>query len=1653
MNNVILKQIKRVLSVVLAIVLIVGLIPRSAYSVYAQEVADEQTENSDYDESVEQEILDEQGEAEEDVSDDATEDAETAEISGKADASGITDDIENTENAENTGEDEIIEEAEELEGAEEIEKTEETEEAEELALEEDVLGSDEMELFAASDEPRIDTTYGEFKGIGIEEDFENDVMSIKFKLKTNYKNISLNSGEELWLYYRFGATKPIIENRDKPDSSKPPFYRFDGAEKVDINSDENIIKIDVFSPRVEYNGPIDILLQYFAVSNYNGSTDIVSYITNKGNASNVRSVGYHPDGEHSIEYTPSTAPKYFITFDANGGVFESRDAKAVKSNSSSGTSMTYTSQSFNYINVSSDKFIADTAASVYDFAPVREGYTFAGWESENDGSDYPEYFSSKEEDRKYRAKWNPDIESSPAIDTNRGMGGIEYKYDSGKVSTSLRIPKDNYSGIDVGSGNALWLNYTIGSTIPFIGNDSNKDSDGFYRVSDSLKVDKNADKIDIDKIIFSSIPNSAGKISFSLQYFLVPSSVTSIDPDSRDIIKKSKCTSSIINMPAFAELKYMKDEVSAKISLSGSDCIKFCDKTDTGENFDTDEVYAFDSTKTYRLTVEAKDGYKFSKTEYFATNSLNPALWTTSTKDFKPGSGSSIVAIAKPVYSPVIDGAGDPDGAGVYKVTYLDEITCKIKKANTVISPSKIVIRNDTKTLLEFTENKFSFSEIREAYAKKVAVDLYDEDTKVCTVTIKVSSPINSVTLKNRAVLSPVIGGSELTSAITVNTGADIGNLAYKFYKVEDGIIKTDDSVKADAEKYVEVSISDGILKVRAEADYAAGNKVNLLLYDSSNNKKQPSEQEFTKNNNRFVITTTAPSWTKKTPTASLINANDIKLDFMVAAPSGVTLDENYWFAVTLSENKKTPKPIKNDEENELTISNTTKYFQIGSDGTVPAVVLYPFLKDNVRVEELGKGAGVSMDAQVSLLWIREDGNPSNPNDILAQSAVKKLTVATKTPYYADKITLKKTADASKLYADGTTKTVATIDFGKNTTYTGSDYWTIENVDELAEKNIIAEREGNYLKIRVAEAAKAGTYKINVATKPPSGGIPARASVDIKVLPTAKSVDASPVTIYHVNNKAVSYTVKPTVLSQDGAVIKNASLTYEIGEETGTQIVSVAGLTIDKKGVIKVAKTYDGGPQTYKMRITATCGSTVKSELITVKVVENSINPKVFKFGNPGNAIEGGQPTISMTLQEYFDLGWNKSNLSNAPATLGINDLDSVGVSIVNDNNGQIEKDLLKEVKIPNPCFIKKSGKITLSATAIDGRKLTQNINIIKDSDTEFAKLYLQGGKKTSATIVSESEAVNLDGSGTNAIYTVWLGTDGNLGEQIITKEDISGEKLTFKGAKIINNYHDDYIEFVMTAKTATITRTKGKSKTTYTLTNNNFSNTLKAAAVKGEKIYTNYGYSQKIHYLLNGNVTPGETATGGVVAELSTTNKNLKNYIDNITAEYESSSDSTSQSEKLTFTVPSNVSEGLKAGSYPITVQLKNGDTYLCKPFSVTLKLENLKKSFKLTKSYKMLKNNTEPVNLLCSQTNCDGIIEELGKPKLLNDNVKGKYNNIADILTIKKSEGIYSIDLISGKELPSDKKSLTGYIEYSVKYIDGSTEYHLEKITVNLK
>lgn len=173
---------------------------------------------------------------------------------------------------------------------------------------------------------------------------------------------------------------------------------------------------------------------------------------------------------------------------------------------------------------------------------------------------------------------------------------------------------------------------------------------------------------------------------------------------------------------------------------------------------------------------------------------------------------------------------------------------------------------------------------------------------------------------------------------------------------------------------------------------------------------------------------------------------------------------------------------------------------------------------------------------------------PDKGGTVLAttdEKKVKALTISTKNPYYADKITLKK--GVTSLYAGDTDKIVATVDFGKNTTYTRAADWEITNYSDLAAKDVYADKSGNGILVSTRSDTKPGTYTVNVETVS-EGGVPAKASISIKVLSTVSEIyfDGG-IGIYRKSGKSASYTVKPVVFNQIGEIITKPTLKYEIG--------------------------------------------------------------------------------------------------------------------------------------------------------------------------------------------------------------------------------------------------------------------------------------------------------------------------------------------------------------------------------------------------------------------------------------------------------------------------------------------------------------------------
>lgn len=884
------------------------------------------------------------------------------------------------------------------------------------------------------------------------------------------------------------------------------------------------------------------------------------------------------------------------------------------------------------------------------------------------------------------------------------------------------------------------------------------------------------------------------------------------------------------------------------------------------------------------------------------------------------------------------------------------------------------------------------------------------------------------------------------------------------------------------------------------------------------------------------------PAWTKKAPGVSLATASDISFNLKITTPAG--FDNNnevfdYYAAVKLSENKNTSL------ENGVFIAPKTKYIKLNENGTIPDENIYAFEGSEGVLTKVGEGFSVSLDAEICIVLTKKGIEPEE--EIIAVSASKKLTVATKKEYFADKITLKKTKDATKLYADSIEHIVATVDFGKNASYTTKDCWKIVNENELSEEGVyVSKGEYNSIVVRCGDGkgttvyagknqfAPAGTYRINVETVVEDGCLPARASIDVKVLPTVCTVKTNPtkIKIYRPANKSASFTLKPILLDYFGQEIKvkDAKLEYKIGKKIITgEVEPVKGLTINSNGKITVAKTFvneseNSDFQGYGVKVVCRQGDKeVIPTLRNLSIVTDSVDLGSFAFvdgndvGDYSSRIPSstdpmnfdsrvykekniGEIPATMTLTAYRELFSCATDgyLESAPATLTLSEMTQVSESVNETQEKQLiitsfydknaeemkynkagfvvksssekpiiyEDNLLKDVKVPNPLFIKKTGSITLSATGIDGTCLKKKINIIADSSNEYNCLCVNNGRKDASTgtllpyRVTSDEILPIDGSSISEPIEIWLETDdGNEN----TLNNISGDKLNVKGAKIVENMHNDHLKIVMTSNTAVITRTHGKTTSKYTITNDLYNKKMTPKikvtdtnskanssiflnAKQGNIQYKKLIFDKNSYFVYSDDIS----------VKVNSDNSEFMALVADGTIEFECKNESIVEF-KVNPIAPAN--SKLKAGKVKFTIELQKGDVTLTMPATVTVNFENLKKKFKLTNQYTF--STQEKTALALSYTGTNTAIY-FGKDdeghynannpknmKLLNDNVKGKYNNITDYYEIEAIQN-GSGYLLKAKrtDLP---KSITGYLRYTVEGVyDNYSQDHVDKITV---
>lgn len=1299
----------------------------------------------------------------------------------------------------------------------------------------------------------------------------------------------------------------------------------------------------------------------------------------------------------------------------------------------------------------------------------------------------------------------------PSIDKTYGYDGIKYIYAGDKLSISFRVPKSDYANIKLEDDEILKVLFSYGAKTPNLKEDINPitegEFEGYYRGWNAETVkqgnelrtapvtggvegdeihDLSDDYITVTVPLFGHVggdhpidlPYDGYKdgIYLGLEYVIMDKAdCPDQDYETIDWNKafEGEYSAKLYKNPTtIVSLRYDADEVDAGI-YEGDNKVEPYSVTEPSGDIPNTEYYALDKTVSYNFKTETKDtGYKINKVAY--TAGKTKANWATS-KSFSPVDGALIAVNSQAIYAAVLTKEGEtealsPDAKGVYSASFMDTINFKIKKGNTTITPAKIVTKVGKKVIetLDNGESSPKFYDFGAYYGQKVTIELYEEGiaNAVTTCSVQVTAPISSVTLKNKNVLIPAIDGGVVTSVVTVNNGANVNNLGFKFEGTD---AATGDPAYVDSVDYLDVTLENGVLTIAPKEKCEVGRCVDIVFYDKENTKTDCDNQVI--KDKKYTITAKAPAWANKTPNASLVSANDYQLEFKVTAPSGVKFDGKYWAAVKLSSNKNTAKGIKEG----LDVNDNVKYVKINPDGTISQVLLNAFkYKEEYgsgEVTTLGEGCGTSVTADVYIVRTLNGAEPeADESNILASTKHRTLTVSTKKPYYADKITLKKTAAASKLYAgewDPTTEDykhvlVATIDFGKSATYTRAEDWEIANINELSDQGITVEKSGSNgiaVTTTIQKTVKAGTYTIKVQTVPPAGGVPVTASVNITVLPTPSGYDfdgiaaheiGAGITVYRKPGTAVSYKINPVIYSQDGAVLKNVSINYELKKKKvdssnpGEYIYEpVEGLSISK-GTLKISKDFTK-EENCDYVFSFNDGRFFDTGYFNINIIEDNISPASFGFANAGGQ-EVFPDKTEMTLLEYSNLGWSEGiSFESLPAQFGIEemwaeDLPRAGFLLLDSSNNVVSEDLIKSISIPNPAYIKKTGNITLSATTIDGTKLTKNIKIVADGAQVYNRLCIESGavESESALLESGDACTAIAGTRTTAEYLIYLANSS--GTSVNTKNNISGDTLSVKGAKIIENKHGDFLKIVMTQKVATITRKHGKEKTTYTLQNDSFDlPVLKAKARKGDVVYSGVcDNSQEMRFDLTGDYTEAN------YVRVYSSNSAFNSYI--------VSGNFNVNENTVTLSIDPEASQNLKPGSYPFTMELYDDDgNVLCKPTSLSLKVSKLKKSFKFTNKYVMSMTDMPSVDLSVTESG----VYYYTPYVLYNANVKGSYDNSNNILNYLEFEGddeIGTLKIKNGADL-TGIKSLTGYVGYHIIYLDGTSEDRLEKVTVNIK
>lgn len=1127
----------------------------------------------------------------------------------------------------------------------------------------------------------------------------------------------------------------------------------------------------------------------------------------------------------------------------------------------------------------------------------------------------------------------------------------------------------------------------------------------------------------------------------------------------------------------------------------------------TGRSTNT---YLLSADATYKVHLECKQDYTFNNYGVCVNTLMEDAYTikkegahvhtkTNTPYDFTLPSGNSEVWVNTDAkYSPVIKVGGEEilPVRGVYNVSYLDSVKFSLVKGSKTVDNPHLVVMNGNATIAICSgAEEFSFD--NRCYGKTLTVYLFDVTDKAAgTVKLKVSTPVTSVTAKGiKAVggvltISPAIG-TTASYPLSVNAGASVGDLGLIISPAEHGFISAD--------------IVEGKLVVSAAANQKYGQNATITLYDTKNTTVAPNSQNIT--NGTISVTTVAPAWAKSAPAASLVNASDVTLDLKATAPKGVELSDNFYVAVRLEGNAKTTIPTGAG----LTVNDTVHYYRV-SGGTIPAISINAFKKNNEETAVLGEGCGTSLNANVYLVLTSDGAAPVEgaEGNVIVTSAAKKVTVTTKDPYYADKISLKK--GTTSLYAGQSGVKIADINLGTKTTYNTTAFWEVKSVVDANGKNASSkitfttgEDAGKQatdtgIYAVVAKGTPAGKYKVTVKTK--DGFYAPEASIDITVLTTIGALELTSTEVYNSsadtcyiypqNGKAVSAKTILVAKDQSDVVIKSPKIKYEIGKKVAENtITSVAGLTVNNKGVISVAKTFvPSNDDSYVLRVKATDyqGNDCSDDLSIV-----------FKSGNYGIKV----------FDAYAEAGVGFKKVTGETITADTNLYlyaeDGAGNPIIGRRlaNGNIDPDDIiyyidKIATMPaeyrmdglvDPSKVTKAGTYKLTLSCVDGTTATVSIGITYDSGNENYREIRVKDDANGKYKIADNNVINIDQNkaaestgkiaAPDDVISVSLCSVGSEYGVDSAYKFVEGS-LSVKGAKIVeSDARNQILKIVLTKPEATVTLTKKSTNATtkkqetkkfeWTIKNSALSKAKAPAASKvlvknmdvssyAQAVYADYAYDEN-NFMEITLKEPLKDSAGKVITYGGQLEVELSNYeglsavLDTDSAYYFVNKIGDNKYTAAVQIVMKKGSLPSKKVSFNINYKDDDGNYLTGTPTTVTVSPAAFKKSFALNSTQTMSLKDGYSIDLISKSVGVKGVTYT----RLFNYNKGGKYNNFADLykidnnkLTVKDSAAHEALFAASNVDKNGNPLPMDGYVECKVTYESGEVAYFTSKITV---